>query len=61
MAQSQLKESLEKKAWFLDSGCNNHMCGVKEWFSNLDEKFRVSVKLGDNSKMLVMGKGNIKL
>lgn len=61
MAQSQAKESVEKKVWFLDSGCSNHMCGTKDWFLNLDETFRVSVKLGDNSKMLVMGKGSIKL
>lgn len=32
-----------------------------DWFYDLDEKFRMSIKLGDNSKMLVMGKRNIKL
>jgi transposase InsO family protein len=37
------------------------MCGIKSFFSDLDEKFRQSVKLGDNSKMMVMGKGNIRL
>lgn len=40
--------------------CSNHMCGHKLWFSNLDETFRHSVKLGNNSKMGVMGKGNIQ-
>jgi len=48
--------------WFLDSGCSNHMCGTKSFFfSDLDETFRQSVKLGDNSKMMVMRKGKIRL
>lgn len=47
--------------WFLDSGCSNHMCGKKEYFSDFDESFRVSVKLGNNSSMVVMGKGNVRL
>ncbi|XP_074378368.1 uncharacterized protein LOC141719904 [Apium graveolens] len=51
----------EQEARYLDSGCNNHMCGHKMSFSNLDETFRHSVKLGNNSKMGVMGKGNIQL
>jgi transposase InsO family protein len=49
------------KIWYLDSGCSNHMCGVKEWFHELDTKFRETVRLGDNSQMKVMGKGNVKL
>jgi hypothetical protein len=47
--------------WFLDSGCSNHMTGDKKWFSHLDETFRQFVKLGNDTKMAVMGKGNIKL
>lgn len=54
-------EGKSGKVWFLDSGCSNHMCGNKEWFFGLDESFRFSVRLGDNSTMMVMGKGNIKL
>lgn len=45
--------------WFLNSGCSNHMCGKKEMFANLDGSFRETVKLGDNSRMSVMGKGNV--
>lgn len=56
MAFFDAKEISEKKVWYLDSGCNNHICRVKDWFYDLDQKFRMSVKLGDNSKMLVMGK-----
>ncbi|KAF2318018.1 hypothetical protein GH714_041345 [Hevea brasiliensis] len=45
--------------WFLDSGCSNHMCGKKEYFFDFDANFRDSVKLGNNSSLLVKGKGNI--
>ena len=45
--------------WFLDSGCSNHMSGNREWFSSLDDQFRRTVKLGNNYKMMVMGKGNV--
>lgn len=30
----------KEEAWFLDSGCSNHMCGDKSWFSSFDEGFR---------------------
>lgn len=51
----------QEETWFLDSGCSNHMCGNREWFSTIDEAFRHSVKLGNDSKMEVLGKGNIRL
>lgn len=37
------------------------MCSDKQWFSNLDEEFRQSVKLGNNSALDVLGKGNVRL
>ncbi|GAU37822.1 hypothetical protein TSUD_276400 [Trifolium subterraneum] len=64
MAQ-ETKEIKEQEShseiWFLDSGCNNHMIGKKEWLFDFDDSFKDSVKLGDDSKMAVMGKGNLKL
>lgn len=48
-------------AWFLDSGCSNHMCGNKGMFSSMEEVHKHSVKCGNNSKMNVTGKGSIKL
>ncbi|RDY02325.1 hypothetical protein CR513_14226, partial [Mucuna pruriens] len=36
-------------------------CGKKKYFSELDENFSDSVKLGNNSNMVVNGKGNIRL
>ncbi|RVW23483.1 Retrovirus-related Pol polyprotein from transposon TNT 1-94 [Vitis vinifera] len=57
----ELNQSRKEDVWFLDSGCSNHMCGNKLWFSDLDEEFRQFVKLGNNSKMTVLGKGNIRM
>ena len=37
------------------------MCANKEWFLDFDEEFRQSVNLGNNFKMAVLGKGNIRL
>ncbi|GAU32111.1 hypothetical protein TSUD_357950 [Trifolium subterraneum] len=53
--------SVKSKIWYLDLGCSNHMCGVKVFFFDLDTSFRETVRLGDNSQMNVMGKGNVKL
>nr|GFC26723.1 putative RNA-directed DNA polymerase [Tanacetum cinerariifolium] len=47
--------------WFLDSGCSNHMCGNKNRFVEFDSGFSNSVKLGNNTRMMVNGKGSVKL
>ncbi|KAK2427210.1 putative mitochondrial protein [Trifolium repens] len=61
MAHSDLNEDFVKEPWYLDSGCSNHMIGSKDCLFDFDETFRESVKLGNDSKMAVMGKGNVKL
>jgi len=61
MAYVEEKKISSAEVWFLDSGCSNHMCGKKELFSDLDENFRETVKLGNNSSMTVMGKGNVRI
>ncbi|KAL6342509.1 hypothetical protein AAG906_012108 [Vitis piasezkii] len=33
----------------------NHMCGNRQWFSNIDEAFRHSVKLDNNTRMGING------
>lgn len=62
MAYVNGQNASSESVWFLDSGCSNHMCGKKkeEIFSDLDTNFRKFVKLGNNSSMIVMGKGNIR-
>ncbi|XP_031260597.1 uncharacterized protein LOC116118764 [Pistacia vera] len=61
MACVDVEEASKEELWFLDSCCSNHMCGKKELFSRLDEIFSTSVKLGDNSSMVVIGKGNTRM
>lgn len=60
MAYMEDKQADKEEIWFLDSGCSNHMCGTKELFSDLDENFTEIVKLGNNSSMVVKGKGNVR-
>ncbi|KAL5760920.1 hypothetical protein ACOSQ2_019758 [Xanthoceras sorbifolium] len=57
MAQADFHKSKKGTMWFLDSGCNNHMTGDRQWFLYLDESFRQVVKLDNNTKMAIMGKG----
>ena len=61
MSYVELNEAKREDVWFLDSGCSNHICGDKNSFCDLNENFRQIVKLWNNSKMTVMGKGNVRL
>ncbi|GAU47763.1 hypothetical protein TSUD_193000 [Trifolium subterraneum] len=61
MAHSDSSDNGKEEAWYLNSGCSNHMVGNKEWLFEFDETFKESVKLGNDSKMVVEGKGNVKL
>lgn len=61
MSYVELHEVRRDNTWFLDSGCSNHMCGDQAMFIELDEKFCHTVKLGNNSRMNVTGKGKVKL
>ncbi|XP_058783040.1 uncharacterized protein LOC131657688 [Vicia villosa] len=49
--------SEEEDIWYLDTGCSNHMCGKKELFSSLNETVKSTVKFGNNSNILILGKG----
>jgi hypothetical protein len=61
MAYNDEIRNQREEIWYIDSGCSNHMVGTKEWFFDFDDGFRESVKLGNDSKMAVMGRGNVKL
>ncbi|CAJ2641499.1 unnamed protein product [Trifolium pratense] len=61
MAQQDKESILKDEVWFLDSGCSNHMIGNKTWLFDFNSNIRESVKLGDDSRMEVKGKGNLKL
>ncbi|XP_021803284.1 disease resistance protein RPM1-like, partial [Prunus avium] len=55
------EKKLKPAVWYLNSGCSNHMSGNKSLFFDLNEDFREHVKLGDNSSISVMSKGNIQV
>lgn len=61
MAYVEEKEAKRSDAWFLDSGCSNHMCGGKGIFLDMFDGGRHFVKCGNNSRMSVAGKGSVKL
>ena len=50
-----------RDAWFLDSGSSNHMSGDRTMFSKIDESFRQLVRLGNNTRMNLLGMGSVKL
>ena len=39
--------------WYLDTGCNNHMCSKKELFTQLDESIWDEVNFGNKSKVSI--------
>ncbi|KAH7685847.1 RNA-directed DNA polymerase protein [Dioscorea alata] len=41
--------------WLIDSGCSNHMTGDRLLFSNLNESQKITMRLGDDKKMMVCG------
>ena len=61
VTQTGEKEDKRRKAWFLDSGCSNHMSGDQELFTSLNTNFKHSVKLENDKRIEVVGKGNVKL
>jgi len=61
MSYVEMQHSNQDERWFLDSGCSNHMSGDKKWFNELDQSFKHSVKLGNDSRMEVVGKGNVRM
>lgn len=61
MAYVEHTNSSMEGMWFLDSGCSNHMTGNRQWFIEFDEEYKHSVKLENNMRMAVTGKGSIRL
>ncbi|KAK7377339.1 hypothetical protein VNO80_02762 [Phaseolus coccineus] len=61
MSYLEKHQANREEVWFLDSGCSNHMTGCKDWFFDLEEGFNRSVKLGNDTRMSVVGKGSVKI
>ena len=47
--------------WYIDSGTSAHMCGDKRQFINLHEEYRSHVRLVNDYKLTVNGKGEVLL
>ena len=56
-----MAETHSEDIWFLDSGCSNHMTGNIALFSALNQNLKSEVTLGTDSKVSVMGKGEVKI
>lgn len=61
MAYVESQGTKRGDVWFVDSGCSNHMCGERSMFSSLDTSFTHNVKLENNHKLAVGGKGVVKI
>ncbi|XP_014506457.1 uncharacterized protein LOC106766225 [Vigna radiata var. radiata] len=46
--------------WYLDTGASNHMCGNKNLFYELTKVEAKFVSFGDDSKVVVKGRGTIR-
>ncbi|CAJ2637099.1 unnamed protein product [Trifolium pratense] len=46
-------------AWFLDTGCSNHMTGHRDWLIRFDQSKKSTVRLADNSSIQAMGTGDM--
>jgi len=51
----------DSNTWYLDTGASNHMCGRRNMFTELDELVSGNIHFGDESKILVKGKGKISI
>lgn len=58
MSYAETQENKKNNAWFLDSGCSNHMSGDESWFTTLDKEVHTTVKLGNNTRTNVAGRGD---
>ncbi|XP_073025197.1 uncharacterized protein [Primulina eburnea] len=47
--------------WCLDSGCSNHMTNEKSLRKELDDSYKLKVRIGDNKQMQVEGKGIVAI
>ena len=47
--------------WFLDNGCSNHMTDIYSLFKDIDDTYRMKVRLGDDKQMQVEGKGIVAI
>nr|GLL21955.1 uncharacterized protein LOC104612075 [Ipomoea trifida] len=54
-------QNTDNDVWFIDSGCSNHMSNSRSLFENLNVSQKSEVRLGDDKKVQVDGKGTIAI
>ncbi|XP_059069026.1 uncharacterized protein LOC131859382 [Cryptomeria japonica] len=54
-------QEISKEVRFLDSSCSNHMSCKKEMFATMDDLVKSKLKLGNDQRVSVMGKGSINI
>ena len=56
----ELSPGCLNSVWYLDTGASNHMCGDESFFSELTKVEAGLVSCGDDSKMVIKGRGTIR-
>jgi len=56
----ELSPGCLNSVWYLDTGASNHMCGDESFFSELTQVEVGLVSCGDDSKMVIKGRGTIR-
>lgn len=49
--KEQVTEEIQQNIWYLDIGCNNHICENKTTFSIVDESYQDSLSSGRIQKL----------
>lgn len=52
-------DPVNSESWYLDTGCNNHMTGHKDWLIDFDSRVKSKVKFADNNTITAEGIGKI--
>lgn len=51
----------DNKAWYIDSGCSNHMCEDKDIFVQIDTTINPKVRMGNGTVAEAKGKGTVAI
>lgn len=56
---STVQDDPKVQHWFMDSGASNHMTGKLDYFIEINNDFKVIVRMGDKKELKVEGKGTV--
>lgn len=61
ISSTKVQRSCKNLTWFIDSGASSHMTGDRDVFTTYEDVEPLSVKIGDNSELKVLGRGDIEV